>query len=133
MKTIRAILVGVAIWILAVSAYTISFYVPILEDAELQANLVLMLTVIPLVWYGAAFYYKREKTTHGFLIGIIFLLVSAFLDALITVPVFMVPNGIDHYRFFTAPGFWLIAMVFVGIVVLYYYIKIANRTLTITK
>ena len=133
MKTIRAILVGVVIWILAVSAYTISFYLPLLENAELQANLVLMLAVIPLVWFGAAFYYKREKTTHGFLVGFIFLLVSAFLDALVTVPVFMMPNGIDHYMFFTAPGFWLIAIVFVSIVVLYYYFRVAKRTLTTTK
>ncbi|WP_422107672.1 DUF5367 family protein [Winogradskyella sp.] len=133
MKTIRVILIGVAIWILAVSAYTISFYLPILEDVELQANLVLLLSVIPLVWYGSAMYYKKEKGTHGFLVGLTFLLVSAILDALITVPVFMMPNGIDHYMFFTAPGFWLIALVFISIVVLYYYFRVTNSTVTVKK
>ncbi|MEO1029979.1 MAG: DUF5367 family protein [Bacteroidota bacterium] len=133
MKTIRAILIGVVIWILAVSAYTISFYLPISEDAELQANLVLLLSVIPLVWYGSVMYYKKEKRTHGFLVGFTFLMVSAILDALITVPVFMMPNGIDHYMFFTAPGFWLIALVFISIVVLYYYFRVTKSSITVKK
>ena len=133
MKIIRAILVGVAIWILAVSAYTISFYLPILEDAELQANLVLLLSVIPLVWFGSAMYYRKGKATHGFVIGFTFLLVSAILDALITVPVFMMPNGIDHYMFFIAPGFWLIALVFIGVVVSYYYLRVTKSSVIVKK
>lgn len=133
MKTIRAILVGVVIWILGVSAYTVSFYLPIIEDAELQANLVLLLSIIPLVWFGSVAYYKKEKATHGFLVGLVFLAVSGILDALITVPVFMVPQGINHYEFFTAPGFWLIALVFVSTTVLYYRLRVANKTVILKQ
>lgn len=128
MKVIRAILVGVVIWILAVSFYTISFYFPVIENTETQANLILLLSVIPLVWLGSNYYYKNENETHGVLIGLIFLAVSAILDALITVPVFMMPKGINHYTFFTALGFWFIALVFVSIVTLYYYLKVSKRT-----
>ncbi len=127
MKTIRVILIGVAIWILGVSFYTVSFYLPLMEDAEMQANLVLFLTVIPLVWFGSAIYYRGNTTTPGYMVGQAFLLISAALDALITVPFFMLPNGIDHFTFFTSFGFWLVAFEFIAIAALYYYIKVHSR------
>lgn len=133
MKKIRAILIGIIIWILGVSVYTISFYIPLLENEELQANLILFISVIPLVWNGSAFYYKNDKKTHGIWIGLMFLAVSALLDALITVPVFMKPNGVSHLEFFTELGFWGIAMVFITVVVLYYQLRIRNQTLNLNK
>lgn len=133
MKIVRAILIGVMIWILGVSAYTISFFIPMMDDAEQQANIALFLCVMPLVWLGSAYYYKKDNSTHGYIIGQTFLLVSAALDALITVPLFMVPNGINHYDFFTSLGFWLIAAEFVCVVVLYYYTKVHPRTIKLIE
>tara|TARA_R110002073_G_scaffold94034_1_gene219056 strand:+ start:2725 stop:2886 length:162 start_codon:yes stop_codon:yes gene_type:complete len=52
MKIKRALLIGIAIWIIAILFYSISYYVPVLENAETQANLVLFAVVIPLVWWG---------------------------------------------------------------------------------
>lgn len=133
MKTIRVILIGVVIWILGVSSYTISFYIPIMKDAEMQANLVLFLSVIPLVWFGSALYYQAETKTPGYKVGQTFLLVSAALDALITVPLFMVPNGVDHLTFFTSFGFWLVAFEFICIAALYYYIKVYSKTIKLNQ
>lgn len=129
MKTVRVILIGVAIWILGVSLYTISFQFLMMEDAEMQANMVLFLSVIPLVWFGCALYYKAESTTPGYKVGQAFLFTSAALDALITVPFFMMPNGIDHFSFFTSFGFWLVACEFICIAALYYYIKVYPKTI----
>ena len=127
MKTIRAVLIGVAIWILGVSIYTVSFYIPLMDHTENQANIVLFLSVIPLVWFGSAMYYKVDKTTAGYKVGQTFLLVSAALDALITVPFFMIPKGITHFAFFTSFGFWLVAFEFIVIAALYYMIRVYSK------
>ncbi len=124
MKTKRVILISVAIWIIAVLCYTISYYIPILSNADTQANVVLFIIVVPLVWNGCSYYYKSNNKTHGFKIGLIMLLTSIALDALITVPVFMIPNGVNHYSFFTTLEFWIIALEFLIIATTYWYTRI---------
>ncbi|SHJ66122.1 DUF5367 family protein [Pseudozobellia thermophila] len=124
MKQLRAIGIGVIIWIIGVSLYTLSFYIQVLQNAEQQANMLLFISVIPLVWYGARLYYKKETNTHGYWVGQTFFLTATALDAIITVPVFVIPNGGSYYQFFTDLGFWLIGFEFLGITVLYWYIKV---------
>ncbi|WCO01800.1 DUF5367 family protein [Psychroserpens ponticola] len=121
MKIKRAILTGIVIWIIAVLLYAISFYVSILEDSITQANITLFIVVMPLVWYGCKHYYKKDKQTHGIKVGQTMLLTSVALDALITVPLFEIPNGGNHYSFFTTPSFWIIAFEFVLVATLYWY------------
>jgi len=128
MKTFRAIAIGILIWILGVSAFSLSFLVPILENLEQQANLVLLITVIPLVWFGSKLYYKKDNKTHGMWVGITFFGVAAILDSLITVPLLIVPNGGSHYIFFSDPGFWLIGGVFVTTAILYGHFKGTRNT-----
>ncbi|WP_299212573.1 DUF5367 family protein [uncultured Aquimarina sp.] len=123
MKQVRAISIGIIIWIIGVSLYTLSSHISFLEDAEQQANMLLFISIIPLVWLGARQYYKKEIDTHGYWVGQTFFLTSVALDALITVPIFIIPNGGTYYQFFTDLGFWLIGFEFIAIVVLYWYIK----------
>jgi hypothetical protein len=123
MKTFRAVIIGVIIWIFGVAAFSLSFYVPILENLELQANLALFIVVIPLVWLGSKQYYKKDNKTHGMWVGITFFGVAAILDALITVPLLVVPKGGNHYIFFSDPGFWLIGGVFITTAILYAHFK----------
>ena len=124
MKTKLAILIGIAIWIIGILFYSISFYVPILENAENQANLVLFIVVMPLVWLGCSFYYRTESKTHGFKVGQTMLLTAVALDALITVPFLVIPNGGSHYSFFTSSEFWIIAFEFLAVAVLYWYARV---------
>ncbi|MDT0606869.1 DUF5367 family protein [Croceitalea rosinachiae] len=119
MKTLRAIVIGILIWILGVSAFTLSFFIPVLENLEQQANLVLLIAAIPLVWFGSQQYYKKDTKTHGMWVGITFFGVAAILDALITVPFLVAPQGGSHYVFFTDSGFWLIGGVFITTAILY--------------
>jgi len=123
MNYLRAIGIGVLIWIVGVSVYNLSFYISILEDAQQQANMLLFTAVIPLVWFGAKQYYKKDAKTHGYWVGQTFFLTATALDALITVPVFIIPNGGSYYQFFTDLGFWLIGFEILAITVLYWYIK----------
>lgn len=121
MKTQRAILIGIAIWIIAILFYTISYAIPILENQDTQANIVLFVVVMPLVWFGSYFYYKKDNKTHGLKVGQVLLLTAVALDALITVPLFVIPNGGNHYSFFTSVGFWIIAFEFLLVASLYWY------------
>lgn len=130
MKTFRAIFIGILIWITAVLFYTLSFYLSLMNNVEHQSNIVLFIVVIPLVWYGCKYYYKKDNTSHGYKIGQTFLLTSVILDAIITVPFFMIPNGINHYDFFTSIGFWVIALEFLLIASLFWYIRVFPLTKT---
>ncbi|SNY92354.1 DUF5367 family protein [Flagellimonas pacifica] len=127
MKTVRAIGIGVLIWILGVSTYVLSFYLPIMDDRDQQANAVLFAVVIPLVWTGAGLYYKNGHAVHGWQLGQILFLTSVTLDALITVPFLIIPNGGSYYAFFTDLGFWLIALEFMVVAALYWYIKVSMK------
>lgn len=130
MKTKRAILIGIAIWMIAILFYSISFYLPILENAENQANIVLFVVVMPLVWLGCSFYYKKDYKTHGYKVGQTMLLTAVALDALITVPIFVIPNGGSHYSFFTSLGFWMIVFEFLAVAVLYWYTRVYPFNIT---
>lgn len=106
-------------WVLGVSAYTASFFFNILEDAALQANVVLMFALIPSAIVGTRYYYRREDMTNGFVLGAgMFVIVMCF-DALITVPVFIIPRGGSYLTFFADPGFWLLALEYILVVGLY--------------
>ena len=127
MKHFRAIGIGIIIWILGVSIYTLSFYIPILKDPELQANILLSIGVLSIVWFGTKLYYKKENTKKGYWLGLTFFLTAAVLDALITVPYLIAPYGGTYYSFFTAIGFWLIGIEFIVVTTIYWYIKVINK------
>ena len=127
MRHLRAIGIGIIIWIVGVSVYNVSFYIPILENASQQANMGLFIVVIPLVWFGARQYYRKDSDTNGYWVGLTFFLVAAILDALITVPLFIIPNGGSYYEFFMDLGFWLIGMEFLTTATMYWYVKVYQR------
>ncbi|WP_299315400.1 DUF5367 family protein [uncultured Aquimarina sp.] len=127
MKQLRAIGIGIIIWIIGVNIYTISFYIPILEDPEFQANILLSLGILPVVWLGAKLYYRKKITTKGYWLGLVFFLIATVLDILITVPFLIVPNGGSYYNFFTAAGFWLIGIEFIAMSTVYWYTKVFSK------
>ncbi|MBO6532941.1 MAG: DUF5367 family protein [Muricauda sp.] len=133
MKHVRAIGIGIFIWIIGVSLYTFSFYIPILENPELQANIFLSIGVVPLVWFGSKLYYRKNNTTKGYWLGLVFFLIAAVLDALVTVPLFIEPYGGSYYSFFTAIGFWLIGMEFVITATCYWYVEVYGKKETVNS
>lgn len=123
MKTLRTLAIGTLIWILGVSVYCLSFYTSFIEDLEQQANLVLSLAILPIVWMGCHLYHKKDITVYGFIPGLSFFVVSAIMDALITVPMIILPNGGSYYEFYTDLGFWVIGLEFVGVSMLYSFFQ----------
>lgn len=124
MNFIRALFIGILIWIIGVTAFTVFFEIPFLEDSYLQANIGLAIVVPFLVWIGAKMYYRKGALTHGIVTGLIMLTASAALDALITVPMLIIPFGGSYASFFGSLDFWLIAAEFIGVVFLYWLLKI---------
>ncbi|NER17791.1 DUF5367 family protein [Spongiivirga citrea] len=114
---------GSIAWVLAVMAFVASYFVPILSDPDLQANWVLSVAIIPSACIGAYLYYQKGHKTNGFILGVAMFLVAMMLDALITVPFLIIPSGSDYISFFTDLGFWLIALEYVSVVVLYWHFK----------
>ena len=119
MEIKRALIATAIVWILGVTAYILSHFVRVLDNQELQANLVLILVLIPSVLLGARFYYKNGVQTNGFKLGLFMFLITICLDALITVPVFIIPEGGNYLSFFGDPWFWIIGLEYILVVVLY--------------
>lgn len=119
MKIKRAILSAAMVWALGVTAYILSFFVTLLENPELQANIVLTLALIPSVILGAKIYYKTGAETHGFKLGAFMFLVTICFDALITVPLFIIPAGGSHLTFFADAWFWFIGLEYILMIGIY--------------
>ena len=131
MKTLKAIIIGGFIWILGSSFYTASYFLPFLEDAELQANLVLAIAIIPNAWLGAHLFYKWEREMSGLRFGIIALVAAISLDAIITVPWVIIPMGGNYLDFFSASAFWLIAAEYFLVIVTYWNLKVKPQLKTV--
>ncbi|TMU55720.1 DUF5367 family protein [Flagellimonas algicola] len=133
MKTIKTLGISIAIWILGVSAFTLIYELPITENRYVQANIGLALVVPILVWAGAWLYYRKGSSTHGLKLGLAMLLVSASLDALITVPLLILPSGGSYASFFGSMDFWLIGLEFITVSALFWYFKVFKPTHSITQ
>ncbi len=62
----HAILSSLVVYIFGIIAFVGSYFVPIMEDPDLQANIVLMAAIVPAAYLGAYLYYRRGYTSHGF-------------------------------------------------------------------
>ncbi len=125
MKTInfpRIIGASLITYLIGIAAFISSYYLPFLENAELQANIVLTIFIIPASIIGARFYLANAKGP-SFLIGAIMFALTIIWDASITVPLFIIPAGGNHLSFFSDPGFWFIGGLYVLSVGLYARIK----------
>ncbi len=131
MKTINiksVIISAVIVWILGVMAFVASYFVPVMPDPDVQANWVLSIALVPGALIGAHLYYRKGHKTNGFVLGTAMFLMAMLLDALITVPLLIIPNGGSYLTFFTDPAFWLIAIEYVSVVAGYWQIEKALKT-----
>lgn len=123
-KTLLSIVYGVLVWILGVSFYLLSFYLPVLENSELQSNIVLAFVIIPCASLGTYLFYKKSYIKPSIL-ALTFIAVSIVLDSLITVPLFIIPDGGSFSTFFGDPMFYTLIVEFYFIVLYFgnYLIK----------
>ncbi len=114
---------AIIVWTLGIIAFVTSYFFPIISDADLQANWVLTIAIIPAALIGAHIYYRKGHQTNGFLLGVCMFLVTMILDAIITVPFFIMPYGGNYVSFFTDIGFWLIAVEYISVIAAYWQIE----------
>lgn len=124
---------AVIVQALGLTAFITSYFIPIMSDPDLQANWVLSIVLIPAASLGAHIYYRKGHKTNGFVLGIYMFLVAMTLDALITVPFFIIPFGGSHASFFGDPGFWLIAVEYISVVAAYWQIERAVKKTQLSK
>lgn len=99
MKTLRVILVGVLLWILIFVEISITMVGLKLSDSAVW--IIHYLFLIPIGILCARIYYKSHDKLNGFLLGFILLVVGTILDAVITVPIFIIPQGGSYAAFFS--------------------------------
>ncbi|GAB1308575.1 hypothetical protein KH5_12580 [Urechidicola sp. KH5] len=90
----------------------------ILENTELQSNIVLVLAIVPCASIGTYLFYKKSFIKPSVL-ALIFIGVSIVLDALVTVPMFIIPNGGSFSEFFGDAIFYTLVVEFYFIVLYY--------------
>jgi len=110
-----SIVCAILVWILGVSLYQLSFYVPFLENPEQQSNIVLVIAIIPSACLGTYLFYKKSYMKPSAL-ALTFIILATVLDVLITVPAFIIPNGGSYSEFFGDPMFYTIIIEFYFIV-----------------
>ena len=127
-KNLFSIVCGMLIWILVVSFYLLSFYLPVLENSELQSNIVLAVAIIPCGSLGTYLFYKKSYRKPSIL-ALIFIAVSIVLDRLVSVPLFIIPDGGSFSTFFGEPMFYILVVEFYFIV-LYFGNYLMKKTKT---
>ena len=100
MKLFRAISIGALVWLIIFIEWTILAMAPILKDLGFWQYVIHFFLLIPIVCFGTALYYKKNDKTNGFLLGLVMMVTAAALDALITVPLLVIPEGGTHMDFF---------------------------------
>jgi hypothetical protein len=126
MSIVKVILTGFLVWFLGVSFYSISYFIPIIENIELQSNLILAITLIPNAWFGAKLYYRKGHKMSGAKLASSMLLVAVLLDIIITVPYLIIPYGGTYQSFFGGISFWLIAIEYFFTIYLYWLFKVKS-------
>ena len=127
------IISALIVYAIGITAFVGSYFFPVMSDPDLQANWVQSLIMIPAAALGAHIYYRKGHSANGFVLGILMFLVAMILDAIITVPFFIIPYGGDYVSFFTDSGFWLIAVEYISVVAAYWQIEKAVQQIQISK
>lgn len=102
MKLLRTIWIGALIWALIFVEWSIIIFTPFLKDLGNWQYLIHYLILIPIVIFGVSLYYKSGYKINGFLLGTFLLIIGIILDAVVTVPLFTIPQGIGYLEFFSS-------------------------------
>ena len=123
-RKLLSIACGILVWILGVFMYLLSLQAPILENTTLQSNIVLVLGIIPSSYIGTYLFYSKNYLKPSTL-ALTFVTIATLLDALVTVPMFIISDGGSYSSFFGDPMFYIILVEFY-FMVLYFGIHLTK-------
>lgn len=124
MKIARAVLIGMLLWALIFVEWSIIMFAPVLKDLGNIQYLIHYTALIPIVLLGTSLYYKGKDKTNGFLLGLVMLAAGVALDAIITVPIFTIPQGVGYTKFFLSTSMLIGFVEYVAISGIYWMKKI---------
>jgi len=104
---LKAVLSGVLVWVMIFVLWTLMDLVPALYDNLTLEWIIAFVLSIPIVVLAASLHHK-EHDMNGFLLGLIFVVVTIILDALITVPLLSAGEPLIYVEFFSdwVGGLW---------------------------
>ncbi len=111
---------GVA-WTLGVASFVAAFLLPT-SNPDLVANTVLFCAVPLVATVGARYYYLHAEA-KGVVLGLFMFTVAGSLDAIITVPLLIMPAGGSYQSFYGDPGFWVIGLEYAAVALYSYCAK----------
>lgn len=117
-NNLLSIIYALLAWVIGVSFYLVSFYLPVLKNAEMQANITLAFSIFPAAYLSTTLFY-RNGSIKPISLAIRFVLTATLLDTLFTVPIFVIPAGGSYQSFFSNPSFYLIAAEYFLITILF--------------
>lgn len=99
MKRLRALSIGVLVWVLIFIEISITMIgLKLSETAVWVAH---YFVLIPIAILCSWLYYKNKDSINGFVLGIVFLIVGIVLDMIVTVPLFIIPQGGGYGTYFS--------------------------------
>ncbi len=99
MKTLRALSIGALVWVLIfIEIFITMIGLKLSETAVWVAH---YFVLIPIAILCSWLYYKSKDSVNGFVLGIVFLIVGIVLDMIVTVPLFIIPQGGNYGTYFS--------------------------------
>jgi hypothetical protein len=98
MKVWRAAIFGIIFWVFVFVIFSVLMFLPSLADKTNTQYIILWILEIPLTIALAKWYFLKvyPSIKHGFLLGLVALLISTILDMAVTVPLF-VKDFVGYY------------------------------------
>ena len=127
MTLFRNITAGAILWSLIFLSFTIMEFIPTLKEATELQNGIILLLLVPFLLLSLKYFYRREDRSHGLRFGLVTIITSLSLDALITVPLVIMPKGGSYRTFFTDPGLVVMGMVIFLVSFLYWRFRIKEK------
>lgn len=126
MKAKRLIITGLMMWVLILTVFIVLLMLPITKDSPALQNTVLCVLVAPIALLGAKLYYQSNDQSSGIQVGIALVAVSLIMDAIITTPFIIIPQGGSYLEFYTSGILWLVVAENIAIVYLYQRLNIRS-------
>jgi hypothetical protein len=121
MKFLRAVAIGALFWLLIFIEISVTMIG--LKFSDSTTYIIHYILMIPIAMLCAWLYYKGEGNkkgkTNGFVLGLFMAIVGIILDMIITVPMFIIPQGGSYAAYFS--NLYLIAGLIEGVVLIGLY------------
>lgn len=128
MNITRLTLSSILVWVLIFCLFTLMSFLPTINNSTILQGLFIGVFLIPCALLGAYIYYRTGSKLNGFRIGIFMAAIALILDALITVPLVVIPHQGSYFEFYTDPLLWFLIVEYITIIFVYQKVRIKEAS-----